>query len=352
VRPRPRRRLAIAFALLAAAGCVPKFGAETVDRDVAITAHPLARFGADGRTRFGRFEFLSGLELVSADPRFGGLSALRLDDLGVSLVAVTDQGEYLTAMLLRSGDRIAGIAEARMGPLRDEAGAPLARAQDFDAEGLAITPSGAFVSFEVTNRIRRYAAGLREATPGDGPIDAPAELAALPSNTGVEALCAFPEASPYAGALLAIAERNEDGPGTPAFILTGGGGARFFLERGTRRHRPTDCAFLPDGDLLVLERAQSVWTGIDIRVRLVPAASLAPGGVADGEVVFHASAGDGVDNMEAIDVGRSPLGETIVTLASDNNFSLAQRTLLLQFRLADADGPIGASSPSAERIAP
>jgi hypothetical protein len=42
-----------------------------------------------------------------------------------------------------------------------------------------------------------------------------------------------------------------------------------------------------------------------------------------------------VDNMEALGVHRTPQGETVLTLLSDDNFSALQRTLLLQFTLLD-----------------
>jgi hypothetical protein len=39
--------------------------------------------------------------------------------------------------------------------------------------------------------------------------------------------------------------------------------------------------------------------------------------------------------MEALGVHRTPQGETVLTLLSDDNFSALQRTLLLQFTLLD-----------------
>ena len=42
-----------------------------------------------------------------------------------------------------------------------------------------------------------------------------------------------------------------------------------------------------------------------------------------------------VDNYEALAVWRAPGGETMLLLASDDNFSPRQRTLLLAFALAD-----------------
>jgi hypothetical protein len=39
--------------------------------------------------------------------------------------------------------------------------------------------------------------------------------------------------------------------------------------------------------------------------------------------------------MEGLGIHRSPQGETVLTLISDDNFSALQRTLLLQFTLID-----------------
>ena len=41
-----------------------------------------------------------------------------------------------------------------------------------------------------------------------------------------------------------------------------------------------------------------------------------------------------IDNMEGIAVHTNAAGETILTLVSDDNFSVIQRNLLLQFALA------------------
>jgi hypothetical protein len=51
--------------------------------------------------------------------------------------------------------------------------------------------------------------------------------------------------------------------------------------------------------------------------------------------MFSADLGNEVDNLEAIDAHVTPEGETVLTLVSDDNFSLIQRNLLLQFTLVE-----------------
>ena len=83
----------------------------------------------------------------------------------------------------------------------------------------------------------------------------------------------------------------------------------------------------------MLERKFSLVNGVGIRIRRIPLKSLAPGAVVDGPSIFEADLGSEIDNMEGIDAYVTPEGDTVLTLVSDDNFSLIQRTLLLQFTL-------------------
>ena len=42
-----------------------------------------------------------------------------------------------------------------------------------------------------------------------------------------------------------------------------------------------------------------------------------------------------IDNMEGLAVHRDEAGRTILTLVSDDNYSILQRTLILQFALVE-----------------
>ena len=61
--------------------------------------------------------------------------------------------------------------------------------------------------------------------------------------------------------------------------------------------------------------------------------TLAPGAVVDGALLFEADLGYQIDNMEALGVHVAKDGTTILTMMSDDNFSMLQRTILLQFTL-------------------
>ena len=60
-----------------------------------------------------------------------------------------------------------------------------------------------------------------------------------------------------------------------------------------------------------------------------------PGAVLDGPSIFDADLGHEIDNMEGLDTHVTPEGDTVLTMISDDNFSMIQRTLLLQFTLVE-----------------
>ncbi|MCV4593953.1 esterase-like activity of phytase family protein, partial [Escherichia coli] len=82
----------------------------------------------------------------------------------------------------------------------------------------------------------------------------------------------------------------------------------------------TDLAFLPSGDMLLLERRFSYFRGVASRLRRIPAAAIAPGATVDGPVVFSADAGHQIDNMEGLAVRRDASGATVLSMISDDNF--------------------------------
>jgi hypothetical protein len=143
-----------------------------------------------------------------------------------------------------------------------------------------------------------------------------------------------PKSSPLAGQLIAVTEHSLDVRGNHrAFLLKGRQVDRFSVKRSDG-FDVSDCAILPQGDLLLLERSYSLLAGVAMRIRRIPLAAIKPGALVDGTKLISANLAFQIDNMEGIGVSRDAGGDTILTLVSDDNFSVLQRTLLLQFRLA------------------
>ena len=69
-------------------------------------------------------------------------------------------------------------------------------------------------------------------------------------------------------------------------------------------------------------------------LRHIPAVEVRPGNLMVGEVLLEASGGT-IDNMESLAVHTAPNGELRILIGSDNNFNDWQRSLLLEFALAE-----------------
>jgi hypothetical protein len=144
-----------------------------------------------------------------------------------------------------------------------------------------------------------------------------------------------PKGQPLAGTLIAMSERGLDANGNLIAFLVGGPAPGQFSVRRSEDFDISDAVLLPAGDLLILERKFSWLSGIGIRIRRIPLTSVAPGAVIDGPSIFEANLANEVDNMEGIDAHLTAEGETVLTMVSDDNFSMIQRTLLLQFALVE-----------------
>ncbi|MDR3467446.1 MAG: esterase-like activity of phytase family protein [Xanthobacteraceae bacterium] len=339
-----RRRFLVAAAACAVAQLVPetpsRAGAAEAEaaEPVAITvkASPIAGFSRrePSQTRFGALEFVGGLALTSSYRGFGGLSALRLDAAGARFTALSDKGEWFTGRLVYRGRMLVGLDDVVAAPILGADGRPVAARGWFDTESIALDGDVAYVGIERVNQILRLDRFGQDGVRARGQaIAVPREILDLPRNKGLEALVFVPRDRPLGGTLIAISERGLDAAGNLRAFLIGGPSPGQFSLRRRNDFDVSDAALLPSGDLLVLERKFNLIEGVRIRIRRIALAAIAPGAVVDGEAIFDADLDDEVDNMEGLDVHRTADGDIMLTMISDDNFSLLQRTLLLQFRL-------------------
>lgn len=304
-----------------------------------VEATPITVFrpGSD-ETRFGRLEFVGGLELSSSEPLFGAWSAIRFLPDYEHFLGVLDTGHWLTGRITRDGQgRLSGLADVAIASMLDADGRGDQSKYLVDAESVAIRGEDVLVGYEQRHRVSGYRplSAIETARPFRMSFPLPFPVSELRNNGGLETLAIAPETSPLGGGLVAIAEKSVDGSGNLfAGILDGPLAGAF----GVRPHDGfdvTDGAFLPNGDLLLLERRFTFASGVGLRIRRIDGASLKPGAVVDGEVILEAGMSEEIDNMEGLDVMTAPDGSTHVILVSDDNHSILQRTLMLEFRLAD-----------------
>jgi hypothetical protein len=304
---------------------------------IEVNARPIASFDPRDRShvRFGALQYRSGLVLTSSFRGFGGLSGLRLDARGERFISFSDKGSWFTGRIVYQGREMTGLADVEAAPMMGADGKPITACGWFDSESIALDGSFVYIGLERVNQVLRFdfSKGFTRAL---GEVVAmPPAVRKLPFNKGLEALVFVPKGLPLAGTLIAMSERGIDASGNLIAFLVGGPTPGQFSVRRTNDYDISDATLLPSGDLLVLERKFSLLSGIGIRIRRIGLSSLAPGAVVDGPSIFDADLGQEIDNMEGIDSHVTPEGDTVLTLISDDNFSLIQRTLLLQFTLVE-----------------
>ena len=105
----------VASGLAAFTALPPVSPAPRAEASLAVEVEPVALDASSpDRASVGSLRYRGGLSLRSADPRFGGLSDLRVSPDGKRLVAVSDCGSGFTATLTYGPDgRLAGLADAR-----------------------------------------------------------------------------------------------------------------------------------------------------------------------------------------------------------------------------------------------
>ncbi len=324
-----------------AAAALPDLSAAQASpwRDIQIAAKPIAHFSKTSQaTQFGSLMFLGGLTLTSADREFGGLSGLAMEADGRSFVAVSDEGAWLTAQVSVDGQRPVGIEAARLGPILGADGIALKRKRDKDCEAVAILDGTLqrgtlLMAFERNHRVEHFPVRDRIVQASAGALVMPREAARMETNKGLEAMTVL-AGGPYKGAVIAFSERLADADGHHTGWLWIDGQPQRIGLTAVGGFDVTDAAALPDGALLVLERRFRWTEGVQMQLRLIPAAEITPGRVAAGRVLLTADNTYEIDNMEGLSTHREPDGTLVLTLVSDDNFNtVLQRTVLLRFAL-------------------
>lgn len=280
------------------------------------------------RTQVGRLTLLGGWKITSDNGEFGGISSmLALPDN--RFLMLSDNGS-LVGFTLDEANHLA--VRPFIAPLPDGPAKPNQYAKkNWDSESLVHDPgTGQFwVGYEHQHSIWRYGSSFsrKEAA------HFPKAMQKWPKNGGAEAMLRIPD-----GRFLVFSESAEyTKGGYQAFIFADDASeptskAVAFGYQPPKGYKLTDAALLDDNSALMLHRRFTPFDGVSAILSVAKLKDFQPGKVATSTPIAALKPPMKVDNMEALAITRDPEG-AIIWIASDDNFSTLQESLLLKFRL-------------------
>jgi len=285
----------------------------------ALSAGLLAGRGLSGGASGSLAEHLSTYTWRLHDGWFGGFSGMELSEDGRQMVAISDRGMFVTGTLQRENGAISDVENVEAFRVLDTKGTFPQKAGLRDSEGLVLQKNGKLVvSFEGNHRLNRFA------KPGTKAQGMPwrKEFNNMKLNGGFEAL-----AIDNWGKIFAIPEQPlGDEDRAQVFTLKSGRWEKAFTLPRAKQFQPVGADFGPDGRLYLLERG---FNGLGFRVR-VRSFAVNDSAVSDENLILNRGIGLH-DNLEGLAVWRDEAGRIRLTMISDDNFRLIQRTEIVEY---------------------
>lgn len=283
------------------------------------------------RTQFGKLKLLAAYKLSSPMKRFGGFSSLAIDPKTKTLYTISDRGMLFITTLKHDsgGKKLIGLENWKAYPLRETNGS-ITKGLRRDAEAITRDQDGSlFISFEQDHRIVRY---LKPGAKAQALSFLPPTIKKMPSNGGFEAMIMLKDHR-----ILAFSEERYQKDGYIGWLISKDANQSICL-KGDPDFRPTDLTQLHNGDILVLERAFSLLSGLRTRIRKIPHSELSTATKEKrcirADLIYAFQKGERVDNFEGIAAEyHAPSKSSLIYLISDDNFNFFQATLLYQFVL-------------------
>ena len=266
-------------------------------------------------------EPVGNYEINSNMPKLGGLSSIKVYRPGKNFVTISDKGHYFEGRFLRdSNGAIKEIDIFNNGSLLNSRGKNLS-GRNIDSESLTtIDDQGFYISFESNHRIMFH----ETLSKAGSFLPKNEDFKRFRSNKGLEAIAANSK-----GEIFAI---PEEPPGSeidfPVYKLTNGKWSVFahFPTSGT--FLVTDAVFLPDDDLLILERDYDWEVGFKLQLRIL--------NISDDTISGQTklmSLNSGLHNHEGLSIWQDNSENFFITSISDNNFLPFVNSEIKEFRL-------------------
>ena len=295
--------------------------------DLHVTPLSIRRSDLD---RLGRLRLRGAVAVQARNEAFGSYSGLHVSADGTRLVAV-GWGSWLVGRP-RHGPtgNLTGFALDGVFPLRDAGGQPITDDADKDAESLVEREGHYYVGFETNTRVARYRG-----------IDGAAETVHLPAAdlAAIPKCCGFSSVAFTARQeLLALTEGARDSADNVKGWLWRNGRAEPRWLRGDSPWLPVDIALLPDGDLLLVEVREDLWSERwHSRFSRIADTDVRSGGIMPAHPLGELYSVDHPTRIEGIHARKGSAGETLLYAISDS--PRGWPTTLLMFELAERSDP-------------
>ena len=271
-----------------------------------------------------KLKFVSGIEIKSNHPNFGGLSGLIINE-DKSLIAVGDQGIWLTGKIkIDEKGKLVKIINGRLGHVKDNKNNPLYKhgKSYTDAESIEPYNNKFVVSFERKHRILIFNNIFSHSEIFYDRI----KYLDLPDNGGIESMAPLKNNSIFLLSENLIHPDNE----IAGYLLSDYKLKKIYVKKNGS-FKPTDMSSLPDGNILLLERSFSPVRGASARISVIKYEDLKPNSVILPFTLDTLKPPMVVDNFEGISFLKLNDGGYYIFILSDDNFNFLQKTLLYQF---------------------
>ena len=271
-----------------------------------------------------KLKFVSGIEIKSNHPNFGGLSGLIINE-DKSLIAVGDQGIWLTGKIkIDENGKLVEIINGRLGHLKGNENNLLYKLGKSytDAESIETYNNKFIVSFERKHRILIFNDIFLHSEIFYDRI----KYLDLPDNGGIEAM------APLKNNSIFLLSENLIYPNDKiaGYLLSDNKLKKVYVKKNGS-FKPTDMSNLPDGNILLLERSFSPVRGASAKISVIKYEDLKPNSVILPFTLDTLKPPMVVDNFEGISFLKLNDGGYYIFILSDDNFNFLQKTLLYQF---------------------
>ena len=274
-----------------------------------------------------KFTLLSGFSLTSTDPRFGGISSIQIQKDGKFLWAISDRGNWMRFSLSHRVGKLIAVRldniEALQMPDKEKW-----HIRNQDAEASAyIDPNTLLISFERVNRLLAYRFTEKGIEGSPRLYPRPKELALAPPTGGPEAMTRLCD-----GRFFVLSEKTAFNEKNHIGWVGDKKKWQTFRYKPRKNFKPTGAATLPDCRVLLTIRRFN-FTSFSWGFALLHPSNIHSSKILEDSASSHFVHPAITENFEAVAAHRGKDGNTYIYVMADDNFSIFQATLLLQFKL-------------------